>query len=214
MRRHSSTNFLADLADRLAVVAPDVRDGLEVGRQAPGQPQLALCLGFRAPAGLQPGEVAAGVDLGRRSRAVSRPASRDGLGTVEAHFLISSLSTKTSITRTGRSSWVRSSRRYGNGTLGDRSWPSTYRSKPWLPVPWRGLRSVQRRSVSAQHRSQREIKTGNEKWGRISPPPLSGWRATHRQSAGTSSRRHPVQVLSAPATRRRPGSQGRCMHQR
>jgi hypothetical protein len=50
-RRHSRTNAQQTFADRLAVVLAEIRNGLEVRHQLPGQPhQLEHCAGTPAQA--------------------------------------------------------------------------------------------------------------------------------------------------------------------
>ena len=77
----------ARVADRAAVVAAEVGDGLEVRRQPLGQPhELDVALGFalQAPAGLDAIEVAVDVDLQQHRRVVSRSTSGCGFNTFEA----------------------------------------------------------------------------------------------------------------------------------
>ena len=79
--------FAADVADRLAVVLAEVGDGLEVRRQATGQPhQLDVALGFalQATARLNPVEIAVDVDLEQHRRVVGRPPGASGCIAVEA----------------------------------------------------------------------------------------------------------------------------------
>ena len=65
--------FTTDIADRLAVVPAKVGDGLEVRRQAPGQPHqlnVALRLAFQAPTGLQAVQIPVHVNLQQQRRVV------------------------------------------------------------------------------------------------------------------------------------------------
>ena len=76
----------ADVADALAVVVAEVGDGLEVGRQAPGQPHdldVALGLALEATAGLDPVQIAVDVDLEQHGRVVRRSARGRRLGALE-----------------------------------------------------------------------------------------------------------------------------------
>src|SRR5258708_3901960 len=69
----------ADLADRLAVVLPEVGYCLEVRHQAAGQPNqldVALALPLHAPARLYPIGVSVDVNLQQRRRMVGRPSRR------------------------------------------------------------------------------------------------------------------------------------------
>ena len=62
--------------DGLAVVLPEVGDGLEVRRQPPGQPHhlhIAPRLPLQPPAGLHPVEVAVEIELQHQRRMVGRP---------------------------------------------------------------------------------------------------------------------------------------------
>ena len=72
----------ADPADRLAVVAAEVGDGLEVGHQPtrePDQLDVALRLAFEPPAGLDAVQVPVDVDLQQRGRVIRRPPGLGGL---------------------------------------------------------------------------------------------------------------------------------------
>src|SRR5450631_2114963 len=65
--------FATDVTDRLTVVLAEVSDGLEVRRQAPGQPHqlnVALGLAFQAPTRLQTIEIPVDVDLQQHRRVV------------------------------------------------------------------------------------------------------------------------------------------------
>src|SRR5664279_1275810 len=80
----------AHVADADPVVVPEVGDGLEVRRQAPGQPhQFDIALGFalEPAAGLDAVEVAVDVDLEQDRRVVGRPARRRGCRAFEAQSL-------------------------------------------------------------------------------------------------------------------------------
>ena len=93
--------------DRRAVVLPEVGDGLEVRRQAPGQPHqldVALRLPLQPPARGDLVDVAVDVDLQQHRRVVGRPARRLRKRTIKPQRARSSRSTNTSITRTGLSS--------------------------------------------------------------------------------------------------------------
>jgi hypothetical protein len=77
----------ADVADADTVVAPEVRNGLEVRRQAacePHQFDIALRFALQASAGLNAVEVAVDVDLEQDRRVVRRSASHGGFGTLKA----------------------------------------------------------------------------------------------------------------------------------
>src|SRR5437879_8079019 len=77
----------ADLADRLAIVLPEVGYGLEVRHQAAGQPNqldVALALPLQAPARLHTIEVAINVNLQQRRWMIGWPSSRLWLNTAEA----------------------------------------------------------------------------------------------------------------------------------
>jgi len=81
--------LLADLANRLAVVAAEVSDRLEVRCQTPGEPdqlEVALRLGLQAAAGLHPVEIAVDVDLEQGRRAVSGSARGSRIGAFEAQL--------------------------------------------------------------------------------------------------------------------------------
>jgi len=81
--------LLAHLADRIAVVAAEVGNRLEVGRQACGQPdqlQVALRLGLQPSAGLHAIEVAVDVYLEQRCWVVGRSTRRSRVGSIEAQL--------------------------------------------------------------------------------------------------------------------------------
>ena len=80
----------ADVADACAVVVPEVGDGLEVWRQAAGQPhQLDVALGFalQPAAGLDAIKVAVDVELEQNRRVVRGAARRSRVDATEAQRL-------------------------------------------------------------------------------------------------------------------------------
>jgi len=98
----------AHIADRFAIIFAEVRDRLEVRRQALRQPhQLDIALRFtlKPTARLDAVEVAINVQLEKNGGMVSRPARLCWLHPREAQWgARSSSSTNTSTTRTGLSS--------------------------------------------------------------------------------------------------------------
>ena len=79
----------ADVADGSAVVPAEVGDGLEVRRQAPGQPHqldVALRLALQPAAGLDAVEIAVDVDLQQHRRVVRRSPRRRGIDAFEAQL--------------------------------------------------------------------------------------------------------------------------------
>jgi hypothetical protein len=73
-QNHEAT---AHVADAIAVVVPEVGDGLEIRCQAasqPHQPHIALALVLQATAGLDAMQVAVDVDLQHHRRVVGRPS--------------------------------------------------------------------------------------------------------------------------------------------
>ena len=79
--------FATDVTDRLTVVPAEVGNGLEVRRQAPGQPHqlnVALGLAFQTPTGLQPVEIPVDVDLQQHRRVVRGTPSVRRRHTLEA----------------------------------------------------------------------------------------------------------------------------------
>ncbi len=79
--------FATDVTDRLAVVLAKVGDGLEVRRQAPGQPHqlnIALGLAFQAPTRLQAVEIPVDVDLQQHRRVVRGTPGIRGCHALEA----------------------------------------------------------------------------------------------------------------------------------
>jgi hypothetical protein len=86
-QRHEAA---ADVAYASAVVTSEVRDGLEVRRQATGQPHhldVALRLALQPPARLDAVHVAVDVDLEQDCGVVRRPAGAGRVGAGEAEVL-------------------------------------------------------------------------------------------------------------------------------
>src|SRR5664279_1605846 len=80
----------AHVADADPVVVPEVGDGLEVRREASGQPhQFEIALGFalESAAGLDAAEIAIHIDLEKDRRVVGRPACRRRYRAFEAQSL-------------------------------------------------------------------------------------------------------------------------------
>src|SRR5258708_5103955 len=78
---------MADLAEGLAVVFPEVGYGFEVRHQAAGQPNqlnVALTLPLQASARLHPIEVSVDVNLQQCSRMIGRPSCHLRLNAAEA----------------------------------------------------------------------------------------------------------------------------------
>ena len=125
-RRHSAMKLPAGRPDRRAVVLPEVRNGLEVQRQALRQPHhldVALALPLQ-PTGRSDLVVAIDVDLQQRAGVIRRPSGRLGHNAREPQNPRSNSSTNTPITRTGFSSDTYSSRNSGSRTPCRRSSPS------------------------------------------------------------------------------------------
>src|SRR5271169_6798336 len=107
-----------NLTNGLAIVLAEIRDGLEVRRQLPGQPDhldIALALPLQASARRHPIEVAIDVELEHAS---------SGWTPTKPSLSRSSPSTNTSTARTGLSSATQSSSTAGNNVLCPRSTPS------------------------------------------------------------------------------------------
>ena len=72
----------ADAADCFAVVFAEVGDGLEIGHQTPGQPHqfdIAVGLFLKAPARLNPIQVAVDIQFQQHGWVVSRPTGGGGI---------------------------------------------------------------------------------------------------------------------------------------
>src|SRR5262249_49763755 len=80
----------ANLTNGLAIVLAEIRDGLEVRRQLPGQPDhldIALALPLQASARRHPIEVAIDVEFEHRARMVARSARVEWLDADEAELV-------------------------------------------------------------------------------------------------------------------------------
>ena len=80
----------ADVADAVAVVAAEVGDGLEVGRQSTGEPHqldVALRFALEPPAGRDAVQVPVDVDLEQHRRVIRRPARHGRIGAGKAQRL-------------------------------------------------------------------------------------------------------------------------------
>src|SRR5580704_19064656 len=80
----------AHLTNGLAVVLAEIRDGLEIRRQLPGQPDhldIALTLPLQASARRHAIEVAIDVELEHRARMVARSARVEWLDADEAELV-------------------------------------------------------------------------------------------------------------------------------
>ena len=118
------------LAYRRPVILAEIGNRLVIGNQPAGEPHhlnVAARLTLKPAARLNPIEIAVDVELQQHRRMVRRPAGCLGIDPAELSSARSSSSTKTSITRTGLSSQIQSSRHSGNSVLCPRSAPSTKR---------------------------------------------------------------------------------------